>query len=111
MIDFVYGVLRDRADSYVVIEAAGIGYRINIGLVDSSLVVGEYVKLYTHYIHKEDLVELYGFYTPMVREVFRHLITVSGIGAKLAMRILSDLTCEEVINAVLNKDSLSFYQG
>ncbi|HEO65771.1 MAG TPA: Holliday junction branch migration protein RuvA [Spirochaetes bacterium] len=108
MIDFVYGRLHEKNMDSITIESGGLGYKI---FVTSSLYpkladVGETIRVHTHFIHKEDSMDLYGFESTYEREVFRHLLSVSGVGPKLGMKILSDLQYNDVIRAVLNKDSV-----
>ena len=109
MIDFVFGTLHEKGSDFVVVEVSGIGYMIHIPekLSYDLPLVGESLKLHTHFIHKEDAMELIGFLNPMEREIFRHLITVSGIGARLGVKIISDLAYDEVIRCVLDKDATS----
>lgn len=109
MIDFIYGIVQEKEKDYIVVDVAGLGYRVYIPS-DLSLklpVTGDQIKLHTHFIHKEDAMELYGFISLRERDVFKHLITVSGVGAKLGMKIISSLRCEEVIQYVINKDSVA----
>jgi len=107
LIDFIYGNLNEKKDDYIIIETYGIGYKIHVPMHTYLELpsIGEMVKIYTHFIHKEDAMELYGFLSINEREVFRHLITVSGIGAKLGRKILSDLNYNDVIRAILDRDS------
>ena len=80
-----------------VVEAGGVGYYINISLQTfSSIESATEVKLYTHFIVREDAQVLYGFYTLEEREVFRALIGVSGVGGNTARMILSTFSSDEV---------------
>lgn len=91
-----------------VIDAGGVGYRIFItGNTLGKLAgkVGSRVKLYTHFSVKEDAMELYGFYTEEELASFRMLISVSGVGAKSAVSILSLMSPERFAAAVMNGDS------
>ena len=107
VIDFVSGILCEKEKDFVIVEVGGLGYKVQ---THSQLFyklphIGEQIKLFTHFIHKEDSMELYGFINQFDREIFRHLITVSGVGAKIGMRILSDIPYQDIINAVIDKDS------
>ncbi len=108
MIDFVYGRLHEKNTDSITIESGGLGYKI---FVTSSFYpkladVGETIRIHTHFIHKEDAMDLYGFQSTYERGVFRHLLSVSGVGPKLGMKILSDLHYNDVIRSVLNKDAV-----
>ena len=115
MIDFVYGILYQKEEDSIVIESGGLGYKIFIPKnIDSKLPdVGEHCRIYTHLVHKEDVMELYGFTSEKERAIFRQLITVSGIGNKVAVKMLSTLTITDIIRAILNKnaDSLTKVSG
>ena len=91
-----------------VIDAGGIGYRIFISgntLGKLAGKIGSKVRLYTHFSVKEDAMELYGFYTEEELSSFRMLISVSGVGAKSAISILSLMTPERFAAAVVNGDA------
>ncbi len=99
-------VLADPVNA--VIDAQGVGYRINISgntLGKLAGKIGSNVRLYTHLSVKEDAMELYGFYTLEELASFRMLISVSGVGAKSAVSILSLMSPERFAQAVVNGDS------
>lgn len=88
--------------TYAVIDCSGVGYLVNITLSTFSAIGGAHkVKLYTHAIYKEDSQTLFGFAGKRERDIFIQLISVSGVGGNTARVILSSLTAEEVISAVL----------
>ncbi len=97
MYEYVRGSVEQLTPTGVVVEAGGVGYYLAISLQTYSQ-IGDatQVKLYTHYIVREDAQLLYGFYTRAEREVFRLLIGVSGVGGNTARMILSSFTAEEV---------------
>ena len=96
MYDYIKGQLDRLTPAAAVVEAGGVGYYINISLQTfSSIESATEVKLYTHFIVREDAQVLYGFYTLEEREVFRALIGVSGVGGNTA-RILSTFSSDEV---------------
>lgn len=114
MIDYIRGELAELNPTYAVVEAAGVGYEINIALPTYSILVGKKeTKLYTTEIIREDTHELYGFPSKGERELFLALISVSGIGANTARMILSGYTASEVrqIIAVGNAKALSQVKG
>ena len=92
----------------VVVEAgqSGVGYRILMALSEvSSLEVGAQAELHVYTQVREDAIELYGFRTADERTLFTRLVTVNGVGAKLALSILDTLTPGELQNAVLTGDT------
>lgn len=105
MISHVQGRLVEKNPTDVVIDCNGVGYRLNISLnTYSQLPDSETVKLFSHLIIREDAHTLYGFMTALEREIFRLLITVSGVGPITARTMLSSLTPEQVIEAIASDD-------
>ncbi len=107
MITFLHGKLVDALPTHVVVEVNGIGYEALIPLssYDKLPRPGESVALLTHLVVREDAHTLYGFMTPDERGLFRLLInTVSGIGPKIALNILSGISVTAFRGAVANSD-------
>ena len=105
MITHLQGRLIEKNPTDVVIDCNGVGYFINISLhTFSKLPPGENVKLYTHLQVREDSHTLYGFHSPVEREVFRLLVSVSGVGASIARTMLSSLAPEQVSEAIASND-------
>jgi Holliday junction DNA helicase RuvA len=101
MLDFIKGEIVELLPTSVVLEVNGIGYEINISLFSySKLQQASSYKLYVHQVIREDAHLLFGFITPNEREIFRQLISVSGVGANTARMILSSMTPEEVRHAI-----------
>ena len=116
MIEYIKGNLADLAPTCAVIEAAGVGYAINIALPSYSALVGKEnteTKLFVTEIIREDTHDLYGFFTRGERELFLMLMTVSGIGANTARMIMSAYTASEIrqIIATGNARALSQVKG
>ena len=116
MIEYIKGQLTDANPTYVVIEAAGVGYAINIALPTYSELVGkegQESRLYITEIIREDAHELYGFFSKGERELFVMLMTVSGIGANTARMIMSAYSAAEIrqIIATGNARALSQVKG
>ena len=106
MITHIKGKLVDKSPTSVIIEVNGIGYLINISLNTFSAIPDqENLKLYTHLQIKEDSHTLFGFYSRKEREIFRLLISVSGIGASIARTMLSSLSPEQIIQGISIGDS------
>ena len=111
MITHIKGRLSEKSPTNVVIETNGIGYWINISLTTFSQIPDqENIKLFTHLQIKEDSHSLYGFYTQKEREIFRLLISVSGVGTSTARTMLSSLTPDQVIDAI-SSNNVSIVQS
>ena len=105
MITHISGKLVEKAPTNVVVDCNGIGYFIHISLhTFSQLTNEEHVKLLTHFQVKEDAQQLYGFATSAEREIFRLLISVSGIGTNTARTMLSSLTPKQVREGIATED-------
>ncbi|PHR13965.1 MAG: Holliday junction branch migration protein RuvA [Aequorivita sp.] len=105
MITHIQGRLVEKNPTDVVIECNGVGYFINISLhTFSELPTSENVKLYTHLLVREDAHTLYGFSGVAEREIFRLLISVSGVGASIARTMLSSLAPDQVLDAIAQND-------
>jgi Holliday junction DNA helicase RuvA len=105
MITHIQGKLTDKNPTHVVIECNGVGYMLNISLhTFSQIPDNEHLKLYTHLQVKEDSHTLYGFSSLSEREIFRLLISVSGIGTSIARTMLSSLTPKQVREGIATSD-------
>ena len=105
MYEFISGNVSDLTPAYIVIETGGIGYQINISLNTFALLEGKsQTMLYLHLVVRDDAHLLYGFSGKEERELFRNLITVSGIGANTARVILSSFSPAEIIQAIAQGD-------
>ncbi|MGB1210509.1 Holliday junction DNA helicase subunit RuvA [Lacinutrix venerupis] len=105
MITHIKGKLVEKNPTDVVIDCNGVGYLLNISMNTFSQIPNqENVQLFTHLQVKEDSHSLYGFYTKGEREVFRLLISVSGIGANTARTMLSSLTPKQIREGIATED-------
>ncbi|MCB0409686.1 MAG: Holliday junction branch migration protein RuvA [Flavobacteriales bacterium] len=105
MIAQIKGRLVEKTPTYVVIDCNGVGYQLNISLnTFSKLGEDESCLLFTHFVVREDAQLLYGFKDKNERELFRLLISVSGVGSSTAMMILSSLSPDEIKGAIMNGD-------
>lgn len=103
MIEFLEGAVEEMSPTHAVINVGGIGYFAHISLNAYERLNGKkQLRLITHMVVKEDSHTLYGFYDHTERTIFRHLISVSGIGPATARMILSSLNHNEIIGAILN---------
>ena len=101
MIEYIRGELTELTPALATIEAAGVGYGLNISLNTYSAVQGKReVKLYVYEAIREDAHVLYGFYNKKEREMFELLITVSGVGTNTARMMLSSMTVGELCNVI-----------
>lgn len=108
MIAYISGMLAQKELTFAVIEAGGVGYQLEISLSTFEALpeLKKPVKLLTHHYVREDAQKLYGFWTPEELETFRHLLSISKIGPKLALSILSKVSPTELAQAVNRQDAL-----
>ncbi|MCF6184476.1 MAG: Holliday junction branch migration protein RuvA [Bacteroidales bacterium] len=105
MFEYISGNITEITPTYIIIDTGNIGYFVNISLQTHSKVSGkERFKIYIHQIIREDTNALYGFADKSERNIFRLLISVSGIGANTARIMLSSLSANEVKNAIRTDD-------
>jgi holliday junction DNA helicase RuvA len=111
MFDYLQGKIIELTPTYLVIDISGIGYLMHISVnTYSALKLESIEKIYAHQIIREDAHLLYGFKNKKERDVFRLLISVSGIGANTARMILSSLTPDETAQAIV-KENLMVLQN
>lgn len=107
MYEYISGKVAELAPTYAVVEAAGVGYYINISLQTFSAVEhADNVRLYVHFAVREDAQALYGFATKEERELFRSLISVSGVGGNTARTILSTYSPSELRNIIATENAV-----
>jgi Holliday junction DNA helicase RuvA len=107
MIAHIEGKIDSRTTDTVIVEAGGIGYEVHVPTHVGDLLPpdGERCKLFIHTnFREEDGTSLYGFTTLQDRDLFRMLLTVSGIGPKVGLSILSSVTAEELAEAIIHED-------
>ncbi|OFY95327.1 MAG: Holliday junction DNA helicase RuvA [Bacteroidetes bacterium RIFCSPLOWO2_12_FULL_31_6] len=108
MIAQIKGKLIEKTPTFVIVDCGGVGYQLNISLnTYSKLGDAELCMLYTHFVVREDAQLLYGFKEKSERELFRQLISVSGVGSSTAMLILSSLSPIETKQAILTGDVMT----
>ena len=110
MIASIRGAVVTRLPGDVVIEAAGVGYRLTVSSETLSAVprVGEQATLLAHLVLRDDAMHLYGFATEAERELFLMLIGVQGVGPKVALAVLSGGAPRELLNAIASGDTARF---
>ena len=105
MIAHIQGKLVEKNPTDVVIDCGGVGYHINISLHTYSLLPNsDQIKLFTYLQVKEDAHTLFGFFEKSEREIFKMLLSVSGIGASIARTMLSSLEPKQIIQAIASGD-------
>lgn len=107
MYSYIRGELAEIETDHIVIEANGIGYNVCIPINNFAYLpqIGEICKIHTYLYVREDAMMLYGFLTKDDLAMFKLLITVSGIGPKVAIGVLSALSCDELRFAILAQDA------
>ena len=106
MIHHLKGKLVEKNPTYVIIECGGVGYFVNISLhTFSKLADVENISLFTHLQVKEDSHTLFGFYEKSERQIFRLLLSVSGIGSSTSRTMLSSLSPAQIRDAIANGDA------
>ncbi|NOZ46180.1 MAG: Holliday junction branch migration protein RuvA [Chlorobi bacterium] len=105
MYEYINGKIIELNPAFIIIEANGIGYFVNISLnTYSKFNNSESTKIFLHQVVREDALILFGFYDKNERDVFRRLISVSGVGPNTARMMLSSLSAEEIRSAILHSD-------
>lgn len=105
MIAHLQGKLVEKSPTEVVIDCGGVGYHVNISLHTYSLLpAADFIKLFTYLQIKEDAHTLFGFVEKSEREIFKLLLSVSGIGASIARTMLSSLDPKQITNSIASGD-------
>jgi Holliday junction DNA helicase RuvA len=105
MIDYIKGKLAELTPAFIVIENEGLGYFVSISLSTFTKLEGKTeCKILVHEVIREDSHQLFGFADKEEREIFRLLISVSGVGASTARMMLSSLSHDEIEKAILGSD-------
>ncbi len=107
MINFIKGLLYEIKSNVIIIECNGIGYEVSCPLTDIAKLSskkGETIFIYTYFVHKEDSMTLYGFISESTKNGFLSLLKVSGIGPKVALKILSNFDVNDLYEFIQNED-------
>ncbi len=107
MYDYVRGRLASKKPTQVVVDVAGVGYKLDVPLSSFERLgdVGQETRLFTHLHVREDALRLYGFATEAERAMFELLIGVKGVGPALALSILSGVSAEQLAEAISLRDT------
>ena len=107
MYEYIQGKLAELAPAYAVVETGGVGYLLHISLQTYSEIEGRSeVKLFTHFVVREDAQLFFGFSTKTERELFRQLISVSGVGGNTARMILSTYSPRELQGIIATENAV-----
>lgn len=106
MLAYIKGSLEIKNNDYIVIDVGGLGYKVNMSkkALESVGNIGDKIKVYTYYRVREDDISIFGFNTNEELRMFELLLSVSGIGAKVALTILSNIEITEFALAVITDD-------
>lgn len=105
MITHIRGRLTEKNPDHVVVECNGLGYHLHISLQTfSAIPEKEEIKLFTHLVIREDAHSLYGFHSKTEREIFKLLISVSGVGPSTAITMLSSMDTQQIQQAIASED-------
>jgi Holliday junction DNA helicase RuvA len=105
MIDYIKGKLAELTPTFIIVENEGVGYFVSISLSTFTRLEGkDECKILVHEVIREDSHQLFGFAEKEERDIFRLLISVSGVGASTARMMLSSLTYDEIEKAILGSD-------
>lgn len=107
MISFLVGIIEEKRENLLLLNVNGVGFEMTVSnnTLSSLPMEGSNVKVLTYMAVREDDISLYGFSSQEERELFNKLITVSGIGPKLAISILSGISLSDLVVAIVNEDS------
>jgi Holliday junction DNA helicase RuvA len=115
LISYIRGILAEKSPARIVVEAGGVGYEILIPLssYESLPRVGDDLMIHTHHHVREDTQQLYGFASERERQMFRLLISVSGVGPRLALGVLSGANVDGITDAIVREqvDELTLIPG
>jgi len=106
MLAYIKGSLEIKTNDYIVIDVGGLGYKVNMSKRALDVVgnIGDRIKVYTYYRVREDDISIFGFNTNEELRMFELLLSVSGVGAKVALTILSSIEIAEFALAIISED-------
>lgn len=106
MFEYIKGTLEEMLEDSIVIESNNIGYKIytSVQTLNQLFTIGSKIKIYIHMNIKEDDISLYGFFTKEERNLYRKLISVSGVGPRAAIGILSVYNVKDIIWSIIGED-------
>ncbi|MEA3493603.1 MAG: Holliday junction branch migration protein RuvA [Candidatus Margulisiibacteriota bacterium] len=107
MISHLKGILEHTDKNHIIIDVGGVGYHVNVpsAILAKLPKTGEEVKLFTYQVVREDDVSLYGFLSKEERSLFSLLLSVSGIGPKASLKIISSFPIDKLVSAIASGDA------
>jgi len=113
MIAFLRGKLAYKGLQDIIIDVNGVGYKVLLTRthIDSLPDLNSEIQIYTYLLHKEDNMQLFGFSSTLERELFTLLISVSGIGSRTALALLSSLSVSDIVSAVISNSPKKLAQA
>lgn len=105
MYDFIEGPVASRSAATLVVNAGGVGYELRVPLGMAFPKVGEKARLYVYLAIRDDAHTLFGFPDEAARQMFRTMLTVRGVGPSMALAVLSGLSREELVQAIISADA------
>ena len=110
MFYYISGELAHKGDNFAVVDAGGVGYKIHTSLstLEKAGSIGSDIKLYTFLYVREDIFDIYGFSTNEELHMFNMLLSVSGVGPKAALSLLSTMPSSQIALAIVTEDTKSF---
>ena len=109
MIAYIKGIITFKSPTFIVVETAGVGYGMHISLFTfDQIEKKENITIYTYIHYKEDSQNMYGFSDLEERKLFKHLISVSGVGPSTGQVILSSLSPDQISHSIYNEDVKTF---
>lgn len=109
MISFIVGTIEEKRENILVLECGGIGYELTISATtyETLPLIGERVKILTYMQVREDGISLFGFSTEDERELFNKLISVSGVGPRMAIGVLSGMKISDLLISIAREDTVA----
>ncbi|MFT7680433.1 MAG: Holliday junction DNA helicase RuvA [Planctomycetota bacterium] len=105
MYDFIEGPIASRSAATLVVNAGGVGYELRVPLGVPFAKVGEQARVYVHLTVRDDAHILFGFPSKAARQIFRTMLTVRGVGPSMALAVLSGLSHDELVQAIVSGDA------
>ena len=106
MIGTIRGVIQDKQANEILVETGGVGYEVHVPMTTLFRLpdIGSEVRLYTHFVVRDDAQLLYGFADTKERSLFRTLIRVNGIGPRMALTLMSGMDSDEFVRCIQDED-------
>ncbi len=106
MIDFIFGTITEKGSDFVVLNCNGVGYYLNVSVnsLQNLPEIDSETKIYTYLNVQDNAIDLFGFATQQERKIFKKIINVQRIGCRLAIKILSDVKEDQLVEYIISGD-------